>query len=1209
MSTIDPTIDHPAQNSSAASPSVRKYIGAMLLLAATAIVLVVLAGPLIQHGLDLGLGNRYAHPGPDHVEQFWSRATDSSRAASINAHLPYIFVAWAFLGWIGLQAVGRWREEARGFFGAIAMACLAASSAGIYGVREEIWGGAALMAAILVVVSGGIRRLHTDSPDSPDARNERPTLSVAHSAWIWAGWTLLTGMGLLWLTDLAARGPVKLQHIGLRQLDALWLAGFVVMPMVLWAARPLTRFLLALRQAWHTPRGPWVLGAAALVLMGGIVWLGKYAGARGYPYISAELVRMLIALSLAWMLSRYVEWGAGKLRLMQAVRVLFVLIAGVFLTLVLTEDLGPALAICVSLIPVVLLIGVAALRNRRSMLIIICVLLAWVALLAFMQHVLVQWLPQQQWVPERLRLRVEAMLDPFSASLDYVSQIRWLWDAATGQGFGLGAVPWCGAKAHLGLAVCNGGSGVPVQFASDYTFSATAAVWGRWPAVGLVVLSLVYLLGISRVCMAVAGSARVGSTRAQQLLYGWIVTLFAALSIGQLVVSIAGNTQSIPLSGVTQPLLGLGTVSVLAIAAWIGYALSGLHERSAPASPASSVSPNPAQPEPSWLNRFALTSGIGGCLLVVALSYWALTDKHAARDRMIPDQVVRGLSVVACMRSGDSSDGASDGLDTLAHCTATATAPSDRSACSKTFDRFEAALRRWPQRRGALDARVVNSCQRAGWALAALRYLQQYRSDSAVNQLLDSRPDELPALIATRNPYRLEGCIFLKGDGPVPAVPAVQAQEPRSNALCPGGIPQIDAALPHAQVLGQTLGLNTSRLRDQAQSSDQFRFSPERPPAASLPAPWWARGLVLPEFVISKLSHVMRLQDTSFGRGPSIELNLSRQQQDLAQKVADCYTGKDCSKVPTPVGAEVMKEHARARMIGTLVIDAKTGAIEAAASAYTPCYEAQHSGHTLPSGCVQLPTPPAERSGMLTNRALNAYAMMGSTNKIPMALALMRVHSPLTRADGVFERALSHSDTEAFLDEVMCKDAGFDADCIRRRLEALAKAGHDLGWHSFCPKDQPSCHRIQLLGDARWPYTAPPAQWLTHPRATDLPLMAAFPPGSESFTSEAVLDCYAQGDQKRWRNCQGEGLVTTVADLFGQGNATTTPVGLGQGLLRLVQMAQAPSGSITPLSPSLTGKVTGARPMQVSAEDKLAARRVLKAMVLTTRPGGTANAA
>lgn len=176
-----------------------------------------------------------------------------------------------------------------------------------------------------------------------------------------------------------------------------------------------------------------------------------------------------------------------------------------------------------------------------------------------------------------------------------------------------------------------------------------------------------------------------------------------------------------------------------------------------------------------------------------------------------------------------------------------------------------------------------------------------------------------------------------------------------------------------------------------------------------------------------------------------------------------------------------MLESARARMAGTLVVNAKTGVIEAAASAYTPCYEAQRSGR-FDVNCLTLPEAPQARDWMLTNRALYAQAMVGSLTKVPMALGLIRSRSPLTMSDARLDTALSHSETEKFIDDALCADQAFNPACISRRVGSLIEAGHTLGWNSTCPPDQKGCGYLNLLAPvAGLTHSVPAARWMTDP--------------------------------------------------------------------------------------------------------------------------------
>ena len=84
-----------------------------------------------------------------------------------------------------------------------------------------------------------------------------------------------------------------------------------------------------------------------------------------------------------------------------------------------------------------------------------------------------------------------------------------------------------------------------------------------------------------------------------------------------------------------------------------------------------------------------------------------------------------------------------------------------------------------------------------------------------------------------------------------------------------------------------------------------------------------------------------------------------------------------------------------------------------------------------------------------------------------------------------------------------------------------------------------------------------------------------------------------------------------MAELFGQGNATSTPVGIATGMLNLVQLAQDGTSAVA-LTPVLTAKSASeadAINKLSKTEDKLAANRILNALSKTVHPGGTAHLA
>lgn len=1132
----------------------------------------------------------------------WAAVQDATRLGYNTLSLPYTAFGWVVLGWFGLILAVRWQAS---IFVALllpAIASVAASITQAYGVPGWVWlcSGATwlTLAAPFGLREWAMRRRLSGEPTR--AAKPRGQVQESYVFLVWVLWFTLTFIGLYWLLDISARGPRKLVYTGLNQLDALWLANFVVMPVLAFNHQRLLRGLLALRQAWHTPRGPWILCGALLLGMGAMVWLGRYAhfGAQqGYPHISAEGVRLFVGLSFAWVLSRYAEWGGSLQRRKLGGAALVILMLCAILTLGLMGDLGPILSISIALIPGILMLLARAPTGGRALMAVLWVTIGWCAILWLMRVMLVDWLPQFDWMPERLRFRVEALLYPFAAHLDYVGQMRWLLEAAGPDGFGLGAVPWCGAAAHLQIAPCTPFSGVPVPFVSDYVFVSTAAIWGKVSAIVLVAGTGVLLLAVGA-----SGAQRQapasGPAQSVYLLHRWICAVFAALAMGQLVVSVAGNSFFIPLSGVTQPLLGLGTATVLALAAWFGFAMGGARCHSVPAQ-------SGAVPK-AWISSYASAMAIGVLVVTAGLIYRNATETDAVKDQLVSQKLQRGLSIMACHLPGPYQG---EYCAMVVGEPALDAAAGQSQKCLDTVAKAAQQLALWRSASELDEPRLELSCQQAEDVLLSLRWARPH-AKTTVQNILSTAPGELPTQIAISNPYRLRGCIYLEGEAPANELP-----NPTTHQLCPGGYMDIQGLVPHTAVLNQKLASYTSKVRSgdgtggQPTGPASFQFRPVSRAVAALQAPAWAQWLGLDRVVPALFAH-NEPRSTTLGKGKDVHLSIQARTQEIAQGVAECYTRKDCDLQGIAPSGDTMLESSRARMAGTLVVDAKSGLIEAAASSYTPCYQAQHQGITKPD-CLVLPEAPKARAWMLSSRSLDATAMLGSVIKIPLALGHLRSRSPLTLQDARFDHVLSHSETEMFIDDALCADQGFNARCMTSRLRNAMDAAKTLGWQTHCPSTEPNCANINLLKNLpAHSYSAPAARWMTTPLATHQTLLERFPPGAQKFTLGATMACYASKSPKRWRNCQGEGLVATVAELFGQGNATGGPVGVATALLRLVNLAQG-NGNTADLTPGLMrpGDTSGNVAAPASADDRLAARRILDALSKTTHPGGTAHVA
>jgi hypothetical protein len=385
--------------------------------------------------------------------------------------------------------------------------------------------------------------------------------------------------------------------------------------------------------------------------------------------------------------------------------------------------------------------------------------------------------------------------------------------------------------------------------------------------------------------------------------------------------------------------------------------------------------------------------------------------------------------------------------------------------------------------------------------LAAMRWLDRYSATPAkLSTLLQE--GESAAKQSLPDPFRLNGCIGLS---PTTA-------QGKAAAPCDRTVVSADAWPPHADHLLNSVFSYAAAKRGHSPNMEVLHTAP---------------GL-----------------ETPIVQGRHVTLTIDPIIQDSAQTTAACYTGdaaacRRCAWCNT-ANAAVMYEQARARSLGLLVLDAKSGAIEAAASAYTPCYEQQQRGAQHSPGCPLLPNVLAPHLDRLGNQAVEQSAKLGSMTKIPITLALQKTGLSSAEASALPD-ILTYSRTPDLIDIVMCKTKRFDPACARRRLGAVANMTVALGWRGD----------VDVLGAGQLPglnakrFTA---RLLSHSDGT---LMTAH---AVTLSQEAMQAC----SQQRWHHCQGADLVNMVAELFGTGEALGTPIGVGNALLHLAGHAEAP---------------------------------------------------
>lgn len=342
-------------------------------------------------------------------------------------------------------------------------------------------------------------------------------------------------------------------------------------------------------------------------------------------------------------------------------------------------------------------------------------------------------------------------------------------------------------------------------------------------------------------------------------------------------------------------------------------------------------------------------------------------------------------------------------------------------------------------------------------------------------------------------------------------------------------------------------------------------------------------------------------------QGAHVELTLDASLQASTQATADCMTGHmdACSAAGLPEKTWSQNvEGAGARMFGVAIVDVKTGAIEALASAHSPCFEAEHGGRTLPQHC---PTPALERErpllGKLDHHAF-ADAKPASLVKPIMAIAFMRdpVLGAKLRSSGNPIRKslleeLKNSDSPDFLDRAFCRDAGFYG-CTR--LARIADVAGDLGWN---------VESDDLLAPTKQAADRETAYRMT-PRFMQMPGRdAAWHAMPVRYDAEQARRCAID---KRWSKCDGE-IANVASELLGQGNAVASPLTIADMLRKIAAAAngvrEQPS---LHLLQSISGKVdgetrvlagdTGRTPLRISKQE---ADFVLAGMSLTHQ-GGTA---
>jgi Cell cycle protein len=325
--------------------------------------------------------------------------------------------------------------------------------------------------------------------------------------------------------------------------------------------------------------------------------------------------------------------------------------------------------------------------------------------------------------------------------------------------------------------------------------------------------------------------------------------------------------------------------------------------------------------------------------------------------------------------------------------------------------------------------------------------------------------------------------------------------------------------------------------------------------------------------------------------GADTRLTLDSDWQGIATRLGHCMTGQgvpaQCSALgikPDQWSAYV--EGAAARSIGAVLVDIRTGEIKSLISTHSACYAKQHGANKDEAATKDCPLPPFESiqtpsqgqvSGRLAHHALFDAVMPGSWVKMVMVLGLLRdpVLGPQLRMEGSKAQAdllaaIRTSSTPYFLDKAFCQDLGFKA-C--NRLQKIADSAQDLGLNQAAPPLYTAQSGDQAVNFTRG--LVMPAMLYQTPLVFESALAA-------ECAKPTKTPANPKGD--RWSKCRGPQLAKVSAELWGQGDALTTPINVAGMMSRIGAAANGWSDVITPhLVRSIEGKLDSLESVSVAA--------------------------
>jgi cell division protein FtsW (lipid II flippase) len=398
------------------------------------------------------------------------------------------------------------------------------------------------------------------------------------------GLVVATGLGWLLLLDLSANGHFSNRYLALYHQGHLWL-GMLVLTVIAFLRPGIGRALGwtlsmidALMGYLRRSLGSLLMTAVAVMLIAGAVAaVGVLANRQ---QISSEMARLCLIIGVAWffflrggpLAQRLAHSGGSLVSLLRYVWPLFCIVLVVIGIQLIARYLGPLLIACYGAGAFVAASIAMWWRERSG---------AHRAAFALAMALFVSWiigttiaLFQLGSLHDVTAGRLENLAAPLASANDQLALVTWFQRAAPPDGFGIGAVPWCGHSSALGCA------GVPAQIQSDYTLTALVGAFG-WTIAWIVVIGgAIWLHRLIRHHGRVTrGEPRLLAASEHmvnddQALISWIGVAWVVLALCQLAVTVAGNLAVLPLTGVTFPFVSFGMTSLVVNMAMLGLVIS-----------------------------------------------------------------------------------------------------------------------------------------------------------------------------------------------------------------------------------------------------------------------------------------------------------------------------------------------------------------------------------------------------------------------------------------------------------------------------------------------------------------------------------------------------------------------------------------------------------------------------------------------------------